>query len=919
VDNQAGDRGTHIAALLEAARALHAAGCSVIPARPDGTKAPAANWKQYTRQRPSLDQLTTWLTFGGHDGIGVITGQVSAPDGSYLEMLELEGRALAEGVLQHLAQALDDHGLSELWARIRGGYLEATPSGGLHILYRAAGEPRGNSKLARRPARQDELTPEEQQILAAHPGKVFPRVLIETRGEGGYVVVAPSAGRTHQTGKPWVLLAGGPTTIATISEEERDALHAIASLLDTMPAAQPPSEPGPRPAVGQDHEDGRLRPGDDYNNRADWADILAGHFTPVAGYGKGRTWRRTGKNRGISATTGTRGEGDNLYVFSTSTEFDTETPYTKFGAYALLEHGGDHAAAARHLRRQGYGDPLPHDDQNIGPDLIAGYNKATHGPFPQGGGVDGNLATVHQLHPAPPPRAADDGRPRLDITHEDDAIKSIIETITTGVIPDLYVRLGDISQVLEIDDGTGPRLVIRTVDADNLRQLLAHHTACYKTKKTADGYVETAALPAVATARAALTPANWPGVRHLAGVTAFPFIRPTGTINHHPGYDPETRLYHQPAYPTHPAPENPTPTDIAHARKFLLDHVLADFCWDSDASKANYIALLLTPLLRLYIRGLPPLGIISATTRGSGKTLLTEVLDAIYTARLKPWPKRDEECTKVITATLISDTAPVISFDNVGPFDSIDHPSLAALLTTTQWTDRVLGSSANVTATNDRLWLANGNNVAIGGDIASRSILVGLDPKTERPEERGGFQIDDLWAWLKTDTNRTDLLLALHILARAWIAAGAPKDTTLRVRNFTTWAQAMAGLTAFHGINGFMENKDALAAGDDEETETQAFLAAWHRKFGALPKTAAELVESARGDTIGFTWVDPWDDTFPCRPDGKPFTAKGLGHYLKARRGRIFGGLTLLGDYDRKAKVWHYAVQPAEHSESGAL
>ena len=33
--------------------------------------------------------------------------------------------------------------------------------------------------------------------------------------------------------------------------------------------------------------------------------------------------------------------------------------YTKFGAYALLNHGGDHQAAARELSRRGYGSQQP--------------------------------------------------------------------------------------------------------------------------------------------------------------------------------------------------------------------------------------------------------------------------------------------------------------------------------------------------------------------------------------------------------------------------------------------------------------------------------------------------------------------------------------------------------------------------------
>lgn len=319
--------------LEETALDFAAAGCSVIPTRTDASKAPAAFWKPYQSQRAGPDQIRAWLTDGDHDGIGVVTGTVSGG----LEMLEFEGRAITEKALEAYAGHLSDHGLAELWTRITAGYLEMTPTGGLHILYRVDGEQRGNTKLARRPATDDELTAEERRIAAARPGKAFTRVLMETRGEGGFVVVAPSAGRTHPSGGAWSLLAGKPGSIATITEDERDALHAIASLLDTMPTADlfpdTAKKPGQPPSRSQ--ESVEQRPGDDYNERADWADILRPHgWTHVADYGTGRAWRRPDKNRGISATTGTR-DGDNLYVFSSSTEFEVETPYSKFGAYCV--------------------------------------------------------------------------------------------------------------------------------------------------------------------------------------------------------------------------------------------------------------------------------------------------------------------------------------------------------------------------------------------------------------------------------------------------------------------------------------------------------------------------------------------------------------------------------------------------------
>jgi archaellum biogenesis ATPase FlaH len=57
----------------------------------------------------------------------------------------------------------------------------------------------------------------------------------------------------------------------------------------------------------------------------------------------------------VSATTN-YGGADLLYVFSSSTEFDADKSYSKFAAYAVLEHGGDFSKAALHLFKEGYGD-----------------------------------------------------------------------------------------------------------------------------------------------------------------------------------------------------------------------------------------------------------------------------------------------------------------------------------------------------------------------------------------------------------------------------------------------------------------------------------------------------------------------------------------------------------------------------------
>lgn len=355
---------------LETAIAFHKAGLSVVPVKADGTKRPNGPWKQYQTSRATLQEIHTWFDQPGL-GIGVVTGTISGG----LELLEVEGRVATR--IPELKELAHASGLGPVWDRITAGWFEISPSGGYHWLYRLNGTVPGNTKLAQ----------------AANL-----ETIAETRGEGGFVVTAPSTGTVHPTGRPWSLLAGGPHNIPTITMDEREALHAVfAQLNEYTPSEPAPTLPDTEPldkaltTPGSIHTDG-TSPGDDYEAKTDWAQILTG-WTHVFTRGNTRYWRRPGKtDPGFSATTGHADDRDRLYVFTTSTDFQPEVPYTKFGAYALLHHGGNHTNAAKALQAKGHGtDPRLNLDQ-----LRQLRPTPTTQPAPA---VDGTaaLATVHNL------------------------------------------------------------------------------------------------------------------------------------------------------------------------------------------------------------------------------------------------------------------------------------------------------------------------------------------------------------------------------------------------------------------------------------------------------------------------------------------------------------------------------------------
>lgn len=331
-------------AMLTIAQQYIAAGLSVLPVLDDGSKSPPFRWGYLQSTLPTSEEIDQWFGNGSPYGIGIIGGKVSHS----LEILDFDDVT----TYQEFLTAADATGLGDLVRRIYEGCEEASPNG-VHLPYYCQ-TIEGNKPLAKRPA-----TPEE---LVAKPGKTV-KAIIETRGEGGYVVAAPSCGNVHPSGKPYRLLQGSWLTVATITPEERADLWNLCRTFDRMPPRpEDTSSPhGSQTATG-------TRPGDLYAATVSWAEILehAG-WTWVYHRNGVDYWRRPGKDRGVSATTNYAGS-DYFYCFSSSTEFDPERGYGKFSAYAWLHHKGDFHAASFALMRQGYGlysngDPAPQQEE----------------------------------------------------------------------------------------------------------------------------------------------------------------------------------------------------------------------------------------------------------------------------------------------------------------------------------------------------------------------------------------------------------------------------------------------------------------------------------------------------------------------------------------------------------------------------
>jgi hypothetical protein len=505
-------------------------------------------------------------------------------------------------------------------------------------------------------------------------------------------------------------------------------------------------------------------------------------------------------------------------------------------------------------------------------------------------------------------------KPVIKVGTGPQTIRALQDAISGGKIPDTYVSGGQVVCVERVsgtaggDAGDADSLLPVTasvVTPPGLASLLAGHTYTFKTTASSRGGAEEEFTPPTAVLAAALAPKEWAGLRALVGIVGAPVLRPDGSLLQSPGYDPATRLYLASKVPIDPVPEQPDGAQVSEALTFMLDRFLGDFPWAGPADKANYLGLLVTPVLRSYLRTLIPFGVVTSTTPSSGKTILTCGLGMLYGQRVLTWPGSDDaELRKAITSVL-ADPVGTIIFDNLAEGTVIDSPVLARLITDRTWADRVLGKNATAAFTNDRVWTATGNNLRLGGDMRTRSVLVGLDPKMPRPEERTGFAIENLDQWILMPANQRMVLHHLLVLVADWTRHGAPRKAGVTMRQFTPWAQAVGGFLAHHGVEGFLANVETVRDIDDDEADWQAFFGQWRKVHADQWVTSNELRKSADISSDGY---DRWEGQFRTDARGYPVSVKSLGRLLTGQIGRWRGAYVLRSQTNPHSKVKEWRV-----------
>lgn len=307
------------------------AGLSVLPAIKAQKRPNLNSWDLYKKQLPTNKDLQLWFGASACSGICIVCGEVSGN----LEIIDFDEKGLAFGPWADKVR--NDDLVSGLFDRL---VIEQSPSGGFHVIYRCELPVAGNQKLAK---------------------TADAKTLIETRGEGGLFLCAPTEG--------YELQQGDFGSIPKISPVERNVLLQLAKSFNAeKPKIQTPcnsfglpiSQPIDASSIRRkdDALDVSGRPGDVFNQTGDIRALLVKHGWTLANRLEDEErWTRPGKKTGTSATLKNIDGKDYFYVFSSNAEpLEADRSYDAFGLFAALETGGDISRASEELSKLGFGD-----------------------------------------------------------------------------------------------------------------------------------------------------------------------------------------------------------------------------------------------------------------------------------------------------------------------------------------------------------------------------------------------------------------------------------------------------------------------------------------------------------------------------------------------------------------------------------
>jgi hypothetical protein len=367
----------------------------------------------------------------------------------------------------------------------------------------------------------------------------------------------------------------------------------------------------------------------------------------------------------------------------------------------------------------------------------------------------------------------------------------------------------------------------------------------------------------------------------LERIVTVPVFGPEGTLHVRKGYDEALGVFLDPSMEFIPPPAEPSEEDVDEAL-WWLGEVVRDFPFTDNfgadeadlpirtgevddegfplpnlergrTSRLNFYAALLQPFARAMIKGPCPAYHLDKPGAGTGATKLTNVVSLIFEGRevdTKSLAQDDDEIRKTITSFLRTG-GNILFFDNIN--HHVDSGALAGALTAGRWQDRVLGTSTDMNAKINALWVWAGNNVTFSHELMRRNVPIRLDAATPNPARdrpASWYKHADLEGWIRE--NRAALVWACHTLIQNWVAQGRPWGSA-RLASFEDWAGTMSGILEAAGVpeDWFLATSATYQGEkDDEAGAYDALVQQIHVTFKSQAWTTSDLLKTCEGNPL---------------------------------------------------------------------
>lgn len=329
-------------------------------------------------------------------------------------------------------------------------------------------------------------------------------------------------------------------------------------------------------------------------------------------------------------------------------------------------------------------------------------------------------------------------------------------------------------------------------------------------------------------------------------------LRPVDTVSSAPfvwrDEDGAVALHNEPGYHA-PTRTLVTSCPVLDLQRFptgasavdYLNWLFADFPFESDAEKHNYLAGLLTPLVRPLIAGPVPMLYIEANQQSSGKSFLAQIVQLLYcgfSALETTLPADDAEWKKTLM-TMAFKAMPVAGWDNVKGV--VSSGSLEAFLTAEKITGRVLSTMDTGTPDVRMMLVLTINNGRTSLDLARRLMRVRLLAKHSVHAHRT-YNVPNILTYVKE--NRAAVLSALARLVIDWVDAGSPTVADLPVlSSFEDWSGVVGGVCHHAGLTAWLTNKNAAQQDLNVNIDETPLIKFWWSDHNTKPVPANVLVQ----------------------------------------------------------------------------